>query len=84
MAKDSIFVSKKVRGQDVASDVSSVEGALAHIAKTEGPSPKKSMILAKNDPQTVQGYEKLGKGGSPHTGKPLPEKSKDNRGEGSM
>jgi hypothetical protein len=83
MAKDSIFVSKKVRGQSVASDVSSVEGALAHVGQVSPPTPSKSLILAKNDPKTEKGYENLGAGGPPHTGKPYPPKVNENRGAGS-
>jgi hypothetical protein len=70
--------------QSVESDVSSVEGALAQTGQTTGVRKSRSKVLAQNDPVTQKGYTKLGSGGPAHTGKALPEKSKDNRGEGSM
>lgn len=77
-------MAKKYSKQNVESDVSDVSGALVHVAQVSSPKPKTISNLAANDPKTVQGYEKLGAGGPAHTGKALPEKSKDNRGEGSM
>lgn len=77
-------MAKKYVKQGVESDVSDVSGALAHVAKVTSPKGKTISKLATNDPKTVQGYEKLGPGGPSHTGKALSEKSKDNRGEGSM
>jgi hypothetical protein len=79
MAKDSVKPSKKVTGQSPVSDVSDVAGALVHVGTVSPMTMPKSLILAKNDPKTVQGYEKLG------TAKPVASlKPKDNRGEGSM
>ncbi len=55
--------------QRVESDVSTPEQALAHVAKTEGPSPRKTTILAKNDPKAEKGYENLGPATDPRAGK---------------
>ncbi len=76
-------MAKKSNQQGVESDVSTPEQALGQVGQTTGARKPRSRILAQNDPVTPKGYEKLGAGGPPHTGKALPEKSKDNRGEGS-
>ena len=79
MAKDTVKPGKKVTGQSPVSDVSTPEEALAHVGEVSPMTMPKSLILAKNDPKTVQGYEKLG------TAKPVASlKPKDNRGGGSM
>jgi len=65
--------------QNVASDVSSIEGALAQVGQTTGARKSRSRILAQNDPATQKGYTKLGTGGFPRDGKPH---ATDNRGEG--
>lgn len=64
---------KKYTKQGVASDVSSIEGALAQTAQSEVNRiiPKK---LAQGEPKRVKGYEGLGKG--------LKHIPKDNRGDG--
>jgi len=83
MAKDSITTSRKVKGQSVTSDVTSIDQALSQVRKTDGARSPRSKILAQNNPATQKGYTRLGPGGPPHTGKAYPPKSKDNRGEGS-
>ena len=79
MAKDTVKASRKVGKQSIQSDVSSAEEALAQVGKVSPIKPPKSLILAQNEPKTVQGYENLGTGGLPRTGKAT---AKDNRGEG--
>ncbi len=73
-------MAKKYAGQNVESDVSSVEGALAQTGQTTGARKPRSKILAQNDPVTQKGYTKLGSGGFSRNGKPH---ATDNRGEGS-
>lgn len=76
-------MSKKYARQNVESDVSTPEQALRQAGQTTGARKPRSKMLAQNDPVTQKGYEKLGPGGPPHTGKAYAPKSKDNRGEGS-
>jgi len=66
-------MAKKYSSQNVNSDVSSIDGALAQTAQSEISkiSPKK---LAQGEPKRVKGYESLGKG--------LKHIPKDNRGDG--
>ncbi len=76
-------MAKKYIQQSMESDVSSIEGALAQAGQVSSPKAKTVSNLANNDPKATKGYERLGSGGPPHTGKAYPPKSKDNRGEGS-
>lgn len=81
-APDSVDPNMRTTSEKVSSPVSTPEEALAYVGQTGPITMPKSMILAKNEPARVQGYEKLGEGGPPHTGKPYGPKVKENRGGG--